>query len=122
MPPSYRTIDGTTGLSLNTTVKSVGILAERDLITVERSCWFNEVGMKRNDNNIYTILPIRKAVDHYNEQQLQRLDAEVERQRAQARLSRLCAPQEPPSTQGPPRYPQQREAVCQGCVATVRYE
>jgi len=103
--PSYRTIAGATGLSLNTAAKSVGILAEWDLITVERSCWFNEVGMKRNGNNIYTILPIREAVDHYNEQQLQRLDAEVERQRVQARLSRLCAPQEPLSTAGRPRTP-----------------
>ncbi len=79
--PSYRTIAGTTELSLNTVAKSVGILAERSLITVERSCWFNEVGMKRNGNNICTIRPIREAVDYYNEQQLQRLEADVERQR-----------------------------------------
>ncbi len=103
--PSYRTIAGTTGLSLNTAVKSVGILAEWELITVERSCWFNEVGMKRNGNNVYTIRPIREAVDHYNEQQLQRLDAISERQRIQARLSRLCAPQEPLSTAGHPTIP-----------------
>jgi len=103
--PSYRTIAGATGLSLNTSVKSVGILAERALVAVERSCWFNEVGMKRNGNNIYTIRPIREAVDHYNEQQLQRLDAEVERQRVQARLSHLCALQEPLSTAGRPRTP-----------------
>ncbi len=103
--PSYRTIAGTTGLSLNTVVKSVSVLAEWDLITVERSCWFNEVGMKRNGNNIYTIRPIREAVDHYNEQQLQRLDAISERQRIQARLSRLCAPQEPLSTAGHPTIP-----------------
>lgn len=55
--PSYRTIAGATGLSLNTAVKSVGILAEKSLITVERSCWFNEAGLKRNGNNVYTILP-----------------------------------------------------------------
>ncbi|WP_298022498.1 helix-turn-helix domain-containing protein [uncultured Dysosmobacter sp.] len=103
--PSYRTIARATGLSLNTVVKSVGVLAERTLITMEGSCWFNEVGMKRNGNNVYTIRPIREAVDHYNEQQLHRLDAEVERQRVQARLSRLCAPQEPLSTAGRPRTP-----------------
>ncbi len=94
--PSYRTIAGATGLSLNTAVKSVGVLAERTLIAVERSCWFNEVGMKRNGNNVYTILPIEKAVDRYNEQQLRRLEDDAERQRVQVRLSRLCAPQEPP--------------------------
>jgi len=103
--PSYRTIAGATGLSLNTVVKSVGVLTDKGLIIMEQSCWFNEVGMKRNGNNIYTILPIEKAVGHYNEQQRQRLDAEVERQRVQAQLSRLCAPQEPLSTAGQPRTP-----------------
>ncbi len=33
--PSYRTIAGATGLSLNTAVKSVGVLADKGLITVE---------------------------------------------------------------------------------------
>ncbi len=101
--PSYRTIAGATALSLNTVVKLVGILTDKGLITVERSYWFNEVGMKRNGNNVYTILPIEKAVDLYNEQQLRRLEAE--RQRAQAQMSRLCAPQEPLSTAGRPRTP-----------------
>lgn len=103
--PSYRTIARATGLSLNTAAKSVGVLVEWNLITVERSHWFNEVGMKRNGNNIYTICPIQEAVDYYNEQQLQRLEADVERQRAQARLSRLCAPQEPLSSAGHPTIP-----------------
>lgn len=103
--PSFRTIAGATGLSLNTVVKSASILAERGLITVERSCWFNDVGMKRNGNNVYTIRPIQEAVDHYNKQQLQRLEADVERQRVQARLSRLCAPQEPLSPAGHPTIP-----------------
>jgi len=70
--PSYRTIAGATGLSLNTVVKSVGVLAEKSLIAVERSCWFNEQGMKRNGNNVYTILPIQCAVDEYHQQQLNR--------------------------------------------------
>ncbi len=83
--PSYRTIAGTTGLSLNTAVKSVGILAEWDLITVERSCWFNEVGMKRNGNNIYTIRPIREAVGRYNERQLRQLELDAEQERIRKR-------------------------------------
>jgi len=48
---------------------------------------------------------IEKAIDHYHEQQLQRMDAEVERQRAWARLSRLCAPQETFPTAGRPTTP-----------------
>lgn len=70
--PSYRTIAWATGLSLNTVVKSVSMLAEKSLIAVERSCWFNEVGLKRNGNNIYTILPIQCAADEYHQQQLNR--------------------------------------------------
>lgn len=68
--PSYRTIAGTTGLSLNTVVKSVSVLAEKSLIAVERSYWFNEQGMKRNGNNIYTLLPTRAVVDGFYKRQL----------------------------------------------------
>ncbi len=63
--PSYRTIAGATGLSLNTVVKSVGVLTGKSLITVERSYWFNEAGTRRNGNNIYTILPTKVAVEDY---------------------------------------------------------
>lgn len=70
--PSYRTIAGATGLSLNTVVKSVGVLAEKSLIAVEQSCWFNEQGMKRNGNNVYTILPIQCVVGEYHQWQLNR--------------------------------------------------
>jgi len=77
--PSYRTIAGTTRLSLNTVVKSVSTLTEKGLITVERSCWFNEMGMKRNGNNVYTILPIRMAVENYHQRQLHRLELDAQR-------------------------------------------
>lgn len=70
--PSYRTIAGATGLSLNTAVKSVGVLTDKGLITVERSCWFNEMGLKRNGNNIYTILPTRATVEDVHQRQLNR--------------------------------------------------
>jgi len=99
--PSYRTIAGTTGLSLNTAVKSVGVLADKSLITVERSCWFNEAGMKRNGNNVYTILPIKAAMDEFYQRQLHQLELDTERSRIhkqQAKLNRrrpttaLCGP------------------------------
>ncbi len=80
--PSYRTIAGATGLSLNTAVKSVGTLTDKGLITVERSCWFNEVGMKRNGNNIYTILPTRAALEDAHQQQLRRLELDAQHRRA----------------------------------------
>lgn len=68
--PSYRTIAGATSLSLNTAVKSVDVLTDKGLITVERSYWFNEQGMKRNGNNIYTLLPTRAVVDGFYKRQL----------------------------------------------------
>ena len=52
-------------------------------------------GRKRNGTLRYHIRPIREAVDHYHERQLSQLELDTERQRAQARLSRLCAAQEP---------------------------
>ncbi len=85
--PSYRTIAGSTGLSLNTVVKSVGILADKGLITVERSSWFNEVGLKRNGNNIYTILPTRAAVEDCHQRQMRELEQSTARLRAERRLN-----------------------------------
>jgi len=80
--PSYRTIAGTTGVSLNTVVKSVGVLMEKGLLTVERSCWFNEAGMKRNGNNVYTILSIRSAVEDVHQRQLYRLKLDAQRRQS----------------------------------------
>ncbi len=92
--PSYRTISGATRLSLNTVVKSVGALTEKGLITVERSCWFNEMGMKRNGNNVYTILSIRAAVEDVHQRQIRELEQSAAQYRAQRRLSynTCCSP------------------------------
>jgi len=99
--PSYRTIAGATSLSLNTVVKSVGVLTDKSLIIVDHSCWFNEIGMKRNGNNIYTILPISVAMDEFYQRQLRQLELDAERNRVhklQAKLNRrrptaaLCGP------------------------------
>ena len=38
-------------------------------------------GRKRNGNLRYTILPIQRAVDYFHEQQLARLELDVEQQR-----------------------------------------
>ena len=88
--PSYRTIAGATGLSLNTAVKSVGILADKGLITVKGSCWFNEVGLKRNGNNVYTILPTRAAVEDCHQQLLRQVELDTARWKAE----QVCAKQE----------------------------
>lgn len=103
--PSYRTIAGATGLSLNTVVKSVGILAEKSLITVERSCWVNEAGLKRNGNNVYTILPTRTAVEDVHQRQLRQLELDAQHRRALQRQENK-ARRPPPTTApcAPPSY------------------
>ncbi len=101
----YNTIGKAAKMSANTVRKYVVELEDRQLIRTEPTSVITKDGRKRNGTLRYYIRPIQEAVDHYNKQQLRRLEAEAERQRAQARLSRLCAPQEPLSTAGRPRTP-----------------
>ncbi len=98
--PSYKTIAAATGISKNTAIKSIGVLAERELITVEASSYFDKRGMKWKGNNLYTILPISVAMDEFYQRQLRQLELETERsriERQQAKLNRrrptvaLCA-------------------------------
>ena len=95
--PSYRTISAAAGISRNTAMKCIGTLLDMGLITSEASQYFDECGMKWRGNNRYTILPIQCAVEDYHQRQLSRLEETLERQRAQARLSRpvsRCVPAE----------------------------
>lgn len=102
--PSCRTIAGATGLALNTVVKAVGILADKGLLTVARSRWFNEAGLKRNGNNVYTILPTRTAAELYHQRQLRQVEADTARwearksateEKAGERLGVAGAPSQP---------------------------
>ncbi len=102
--PSYRTIAGATSLSLNTVVKSVGPLADKGLIIVERSCWFNEQGMKRNGNNIYTILPTRAAVEDCHRRQLRRLELDAQRRCALQRQENYARRHPATASCGPSGY------------------
>lgn len=88
---------------------------DRRLIRAETTTVVTRDRRKRNGTLRYHIRPIRKAVDHYHERQLCQLELDTERQKAQARLSRLCAAQKPPLSAGPPN-PQQWKAACQGCA------
>lgn len=99
--PSYNTIAAATGLAKNTAIKSVNTLLETGLITVESSSYFDKHGMKWKGNNLYTILPVRPAVDTFHQRQLQRLELEVRRRRTLQRQKEydrrhprdaLCAP------------------------------
>lgn len=73
--PSYRTISDAVRLTASTVMKHITKLADRQFITVENTSYINRHGMKQNGNNLYTILPIRVAMDHCYQQQMLRLEA-----------------------------------------------
>lgn len=79
--PSYNTIAGTIGLAKNTVIKSINTLLEMGLITVESSSYFDKYGMKWKGNNLYTILPVRSAVDAFHRWQFHQLKLDAERAR-----------------------------------------
>ena len=109
--PSYNTIAATTGLSRNTTIKSVGALLEINLIAVEPSSYFDRHGLKWKGNNLYTILPVCVAMDAFCRRQIQRLEASAARQKAQAKLSQLCAAQMPSLEARQPTTPSTTRSV-----------
>lgn len=78
--PSYNRISSTVGLAVNTVMKHINELAERQLIAVERTSYIDANGMKWNGNNLYTILPIQQAADAFYQRQLDRLDLAAEQQ------------------------------------------
>lgn len=103
--PSYNTIATATGISKNTAIKSIGTLLETGLIAVESSSYFDKHGLKWRGNNLYTILPIGVAMDAFYQRQLRQLEVSAAKQEADAKLSRLCAAQEPLLTAGRPATP-----------------
>ena len=79
--PSYNTIAADTGLSKNTVLKNINVLLETGLITVEPSSYYDKSGMKWKGNNLYTILPIRSAVDIFHQRQLRKLELDTVKSR-----------------------------------------
>ena len=72
--PSYRTISEAVHLTVATVMKHIAKLVDRKFITVENTTYIDRQGMKRNGNNLYTILPIQAAMDHCYQQQMLRLE------------------------------------------------
>lgn len=91
---SYKTISATVGLSVNTVMKHIAKLEDRQLITKEHTSYTDSGGMKWNGNNSYTILPIQKAVDRSYERQMVKLEEVTERQwvAEELRKTRPCSP------------------------------
>ena len=102
---SYRMIGEAIGKSVTTVRKYVCELEERGLITTERTSIITKDGRKWNGCLRYHILPIRSAIEQFNKRQLRAVELNWARQKAQARLSRLCATQEPPVPASRPAVP-----------------
>lgn len=102
---SYRMIGEAIGKSVTTVRKYVAELEERGLITTERTSIITRDGRKWNGCLRYHILPIQMSINQFTEQQLRRLEAGAARQKAQAKLSRLCEAQELLLSVGQPTTP-----------------
>ena len=86
--PSYNTIAAVTGMARNTVIKSIGILLEKHLVMMEHSQYLDQHGMKWNGNNLYTILPIQRAMDVFHQRQLCRLELEAQRRKLRRQQER----------------------------------
>lgn len=70
--PSYRTIGQALKMSQNTVRKYVQSLEDKHLISTERTEIITKDGRKRNGTLLYTIRPIREAIDYFHSEQLWR--------------------------------------------------
>ena len=87
--PSYRTIGKTVQLSENTVRKYVAGLEEKGLIHTEPSTITTKDGRVRNGSLIYTIRPIREALELNYQRQFQQAERDMERAKAEKRLAEL---------------------------------
>lgn len=84
--PSYASIGKSVCMSVNTVRKYVAELEGRGLIIIEPTSVITRDGRKHNGTLRYTILPIRNAVDRYNQRRLRQLEETVERMRIRKKL------------------------------------
>ena len=87
--PSYRTIGRAVRLSENAVRKYVAGLEEKGLIRTEPSTVTTKDGRMRNGSLIYTIRPIREALELNYQRQFQQAERDMERAKAEKRLAEL---------------------------------
>ena len=92
---SYRMIGEAIGKSVTTVRKYVSELEERGLITTERTSVITRDGRKQNGRLRYHILPIRSAIELFNERQLRAAELDWARQKMQDKQSQRCEAQDP---------------------------
>lgn len=92
--PSYKTIGKAVGMSQNTVRKYVMALEEKALISTEPTSVRTRSGQKRNGSLLYTIRPIREALDQFYERQMVQAEMAAAKQRTVAKLAAVspCAP------------------------------
>lgn len=81
--PSYRTIGNAVDLCENTVRKYVSSLEEKGLIHAEPSRITTKDGRVRNGSLIYTIRPVREAVELYHQRQMEKLKLDTAQWEAQ---------------------------------------
>lgn len=86
--PSYNTIAAATCMSRNTVIKSICVLLDQGLIAAEHSHYLDQHGLKWNGNNLYTILPMQRAVEAFHQQQLSYLELEARRRKLRRQQER----------------------------------
>lgn len=95
--PSYKTIGKAVNMSQNTVRKYMLSLEGKALITTEPTTVYTKSGEKRNGSLLYTIRPIQEALDLFYAWQMARVDENVAKQHAAAKLAKLApvSPSEP---------------------------
>ena len=91
--PSYNTIADAAGLSVNTVMKYVTTLVDKQLITMEHTSYMDDKGMKWTGSNFYTILPVQQAIEVFYQQGLSRLKDDAEHHQ----MAKLLHEQESPA-------------------------
>lgn len=86
--PSYKTIGRALKISRNTVRKYVKSLEDKQLIFIEPTMISLKSGKKQNGNLLYTIRPIKEAVDYFNVQQLRKVELEAEKLNAIRKLEK----------------------------------
>lgn len=77
--PSYRKMGEALNLTRKTVMKYVKSLEEKCLITTEHTTVTLKSGKKQNGNLLYTIRPIKDAVDYFNACQFAKAERETAR-------------------------------------------
>ena len=87
--PSYATIGKAIGRTKNTVMQYVDALAEKGLICTEPTSVLMRSGIKKNGNLLYTLRPIREAIEIFHTRQLSAVECAAERQQVQRKLSEM---------------------------------